>query len=33
MMTEIQRCIEEPSYTPEQAVTAISEQTKALLAK
>lgn len=33
MMTEIQRCIEESSYTPEQAVTAISEQTKALLAK
>ena len=33
MMTEIQRCIEEPSYTPQQAVQAISDQTKALLAK
>lgn len=32
MMTEIQRCIEEPDYTPEQAVQAISDQTKALLA-
>lgn len=31
MMTEIQRCIEEADYTPEQAVAAISEQTKALL--
>lgn len=33
MMTEIQRCIEEASYTPEAAVAAISEQTKALLGK
>ena len=31
MMTEIQRCIEEPDYTPEEAVQAISDQTKALL--
>lgn len=31
MMTEIQRCIERADYTPEQAVAAISEQTKALL--
>ncbi len=31
MMTEIQRCIEEEDYTPEQAVEAISQQTKALL--
>ena len=31
MMTEIQRCIEEADYTPEQAVEAISQQTKALL--
>lgn len=33
MMTEIQRCIEEPGYTPQQAVQAISDQTRALLAK
>lgn len=33
MMTEIQRCIEEAGYTPEMAVTAISEKTKALLKK
>ncbi len=33
MMTEIQRCIEVADYTPEQAVAAISEQTKALLGK
>lgn len=30
MMTEIQRCMKE-GYTPEQAVAAISNQTKALL--
>lgn len=33
MMTEIQRCIEEADYTPEQAVAAISERTKTLLSK
>ena len=33
MMTEIQRCIEMEGYTPEQAVVAISNQTKALLEK
>ena len=33
MMTEIQRCIEMEDYTPEQAVAAISNQTKALLEK
>lgn len=32
MMTEMQRCIEDRSYTPEEAVAAISEQAKALLA-
>ncbi len=31
MMTEIQRCIEDDGYTPEQAVQAISDQTKKLL--
>ncbi len=31
MMTEIQRCMEEDNYTPEQAVQAISDQTKKLL--
>ena len=33
MMTEIQRCMQEDDYTPEQAVAAISEQTRALLSK
>jgi len=31
IMTEIQRCIEEPDYTPEAAVQAMSDLTKALL--
>lgn len=32
MMTEMQRCVEDRSYSPEDAVAAISEQAKALLA-